>query len=169
MDTPCSIQAVFLDPLREAAFTKTCVTRAVQEAVPLFCGRFLTDLDFGGVLRRGTLTPWVVLRQYGNSCFVNARPLLADALRAEVGLQEAEAAIRGGTQRIVVLSQILDAVQDGLLCSQDLAALVDARSSHTRVIFTGCSVSLEAAQSLGLSDIVALQTTASFDQVFHGL
>jgi cob(I)alamin adenosyltransferase len=68
---------------------------------------------------------------------VNARPILADAGRAEIGLEEAETALRSGKFDLVLLSQILTAVDEGLLTEVDVLGLVSARPEHVGLILTG--------------------------------
>lgn len=129
-----AVEAVVLDRRAEIEFVAAWVERSIQENLSLFVARFVVEACFG----KQPSSPRVEIRQYGAGCFVNASPLLADALRAQQGLEEAEAAIRDGNFSTVILSRILDAVQDGVLCHDDLMASLNARREPTRLILTGC-------------------------------
>jgi hypothetical protein len=137
MDTAHARQIFVGDDGQEMRFLRQVCTQAVCDATPLFLARFLAEISLVGRTPEFLSSPWITLRQYGGSCFVNAPPPLADALRAETGLAEAEAAVHSGKYRIVILSQILDAFGAGLLTPEDLAALVDACPAHVRLILTG--------------------------------
>jgi ATP:corrinoid adenosyltransferase len=140
MDAAHARQIFVGDDGQLARFLRQVCTQAACDSTPLFLARFLTDLGPGELASEFQSSPWIALRQYGGSCFVNAAPPLADALRAETGLAEAEAAVHSGKYRIVVLCQVLDAVGAGLLTSEDLAALVDACPAHVQLILTGHSL-----------------------------
>lgn len=121
------------------------VTQASQADKTLFLGRFLTDL----VLSVTMLSQWkkngVVLRQYGNSYYVNACPTLADVRRVELGVEESEIALRSGKYDVVLLSQILNAVDEHLLTSPDIQRLANACPKHVSLILTGDKAPSEIA------------------------
>jgi cob(I)alamin adenosyltransferase len=140
MDAADAGQIFVGDELQETRFLQQVCAQAVRHSTPLFLACFLADRSPGDRLTGFPSSRGITLRQYGGSCFVNAPPPLADALRAEMGLAEAEETLRGGRYSIVVLCQILDAVGEGLLTPDDLAALVDARPAHVRLILSGRSL-----------------------------
>jgi cob(I)alamin adenosyltransferase len=86
-----------------------------------------------------------MLRQYGHSCFVNAYPPLADAGRIEIGLDEAEAALQSDQYDIVLLSQILTAIDEHLLTGFDIARLIQVCPDRVTLILTGRNAPQELA------------------------
>jgi cob(I)alamin adenosyltransferase len=161
MDAAHSRQIVVGDDGRLSRFLRQVCTQAVSASSPLFLARFLTDLGPGELASECLPSPWITLRQYGGGCFVNAAPPLADALRAETGLAEAEAAVHSGKYRIVVLSQILDAVGEGLLTPEDLAALVDACPAHVQLVLTGRSLPPTVTAASRFTVCLSVYTPAS--------
>lgn len=138
-----TVELVLGNAEEEEARVRAMLNEAFQTGAALFFGRFLTDLLSPDEARPLEATSNVVLRQYGRSCHVNAPPLLADARRAEIGWEEAEAALRGGRHDRVLLSQILTAVEQELLVASDLLALMDQRPEHVTLILTGASAPAE--------------------------
>lgn len=147
-----SVQTLVVDRHREVDSLREITIHAVQQKAPLFVARFLTDMSVGEIGSLLLPRDSIVLRQYGGSCYVNAPPSLADALRAERGLDEAETALRSGEFPIVVLSQILNAVYDQVLRPHDVAALVDARPGPVSLILTGGGIPSSVVEALGLTD-----------------
>ena len=134
-----AVEIVLGDFEQEKSQLRAIVTQSIQSQASLFVGRFLSDLPLPDGVRSQWATSKVVLRQYGCSLYVNAPPLLADARRAEIGLEEAETALCGGRFDRVLLSQFLTAVDEGLLTAADVLELVDARPRHVALILTGCT------------------------------
>jgi ATP:corrinoid adenosyltransferase len=132
-----AVELVLRDAAQEESYVRAMVKQAIQTRTSLFFGRFLNDLLSPDEARSLGAKSNIVLRQYGYSCHVNAPPLLADAGRAEIGLEEAEAALRSGKYDLVLLSQILTAVEEDLLTASDLLALMDQRPEHVTLILTG--------------------------------
>lgn len=130
---------------------ESIVNQASQAGKRVFFGRFLTDL----VLSDTMLSQWkengVVLRQYGNSCYVNACPPLADVRRVELGVEESEAALRSGKYDIVLLSQILSAIDEPLLACPDIQLLVNACPKHVSLILTGDKAPSEIARNTNIA------------------
>lgn len=122
---------------REEFRVHEIVAEAIETKTATFVGRFLRDM----ALTESVAAEWrdshITLRQYGHSCFVNAYPPLADAGRIEIGLDEAEAALRSGRYDIVLLSQILTAIDEHLLTSSDIARLIQVCPDRVTLILTG--------------------------------
>jgi cob(I)alamin adenosyltransferase len=132
-----NIELVLGTDEQEEARVHAIVTQAIQRKAAVFVGRFLRDM----ALTKSIVAEWrdsnIMLRQYGHSCFVNAYPPLADAGRIEIGLDEAEVALHGGQYDIVLLSQILTAIDERLLTSSDIARLVQVCPDRVTLILTG--------------------------------
>jgi cob(I)alamin adenosyltransferase len=112
----------------------------VEKQTALFFARFLADIPASwdnNVTYSLRYSMRIVCRQYGRSYFVNACPPLDDVVRAEIGLEEAEAALQSGRHEVVLLSQILTAVEERLLSLQDVIRLIANRPPHVRLILTG--------------------------------
>jgi len=138
-----NVELVLGDDEQEESRVHAIVARAIQAKATVFVGRFLCDMTLPEPVASAWREANVTLRQYGHSCFVNAYPPLADAGRAEIGLEEAEAALRSGKYDIVLLSQVLTAIDERLLTSFDLAALIEARPEDVALVLTGCNVPTE--------------------------
>lgn len=156
MDAEHMVQMLILDSRAEAGLLRDVLARAIRDATPLYLGRFLTDLGWEDSATRMSECPGIVLRQYGGSRFVNAPPPLADGLRAEIGLAEAEAALRSGDHQFVVLSQFLDTLPEGLLTVEDLVSLIESRPAQVRLILTGRSVPAAVAATPRLAHYLSV-------------
>jgi cob(I)alamin adenosyltransferase len=132
-----TVELVLGDAERELSQVCAIVTRAIQVKTPLFLGRFLSDIAMHEKELSSWTDPHIVVRQFGCSCYVNACPPLADANRVEIGLEEAEAALRSNRYEVVLLSQILTAIDEDLLTTQDIESLFGARPQHVTLILTG--------------------------------
>ncbi len=122
---------------QEMVHVHTIVTQASEGKESLFLGRFLSDLPSSNGFPDEWKAPDIVVRQYGCSCRMNACPQLAEAGRIDLGMEEAETAIRSGRYRTVLLSQVLTAVEENLLTAQDILWLIDTRPEHVTLILTG--------------------------------
>jgi cob(I)alamin adenosyltransferase len=127
------------------------IKQAAEQQKPLFFARFLTDIpatwsDAAVDLLRHA--PHIALRQYGQSCYVNACPPLDEVARAEIGLDESETALRSGQYDMVLLDHILTAVQEHLLSLEDIERLVKKRPPHVRLILTGCDIPPDLAAAI---------------------
>ena len=131
------------DADRERMHIQAIVDHAIETRSSLFLGRFSTDL----LLPESVLQRWkdsrIVLRQYGSRFYVNACPPLAYARRAEVGLEEAEAALRSGKYDTVVLSQVFDVIEEAYVTVRDLQQVLDARPEQVSLVLTGRRAPLE--------------------------
>jgi len=132
-----SLEIIVADVSTEEARVKQVVQQAREESDSLFIGRFLTDLCFSEADERMEQGPSIVVRQYGNSCWVNASSNLADAYRAELGLEEARDAVVSGRYSTVYLSQVLNTVAEDLLAAADLKELIELCPAHLRLVMTG--------------------------------
>jgi cob(I)alamin adenosyltransferase len=150
-----AVELVLGEAEQEETRVRAMVTQAIQTRASLFVGRFLTDLSVPDEVRSFWAKSRVVLRQYGCSCHVNAPPPLADAGRAEIGLEEAEAALRSGKYDLVLLSQILTAVEEDLLTTADLLALIAKRPTRVTLILTGLHAPTDIIAECGRSAAVS--------------
>jgi cob(I)alamin adenosyltransferase len=140
-----TVKLVLTDAGQEEARLNAIVAQTIAARNSLFLGRFLSDLLLPDAIRSQWARSRVALRQYGYSCHVNAPPLLADIGRAEIGLEEAEAALRSGVYEVVLLSQILTAVDADLLTTRDVQSLCGVRPQHVTLILTGRNAPTEIA------------------------
>lgn len=135
-----TVEIVLGDFEQEESQLLAIVVQSIQARACLFVGRFLADLSLPAEVPPLWATSNVVLRQYGSSCYVNAPPLLDDAKRAEIGLEEAETALSSGKYDLVLLSHILTAIDEGLLTTTDVLGLVNGRPKHVNLVLTGRTV-----------------------------
>jgi cob(I)alamin adenosyltransferase len=91
-----------------------------------------------GELEGVKFLPNVTLRQFGREGFVNPkRPQPADFARAKAALEDARSAMLGGEVDIVILDEINNALELGLLPVEDVLALLDARPATVELVLTG--------------------------------
>jgi ATP:corrinoid adenosyltransferase len=140
-----TVELVLGDFEYERAYLGAVATQAIQTQESLFVARFLTDLS----LSHDVLSKWsdsgIELRQFGSSRHVNAYMQLADIGRVDIGMEESEVALRGGNYDVVVLSQILIALNEDLLTTADILSLIDTTPANVRLILTGCDAPAEIA------------------------
>jgi cob(I)alamin adenosyltransferase len=134
---------------REEARVYATVIEAIRTKTRLFVGRFLIDLSTSHTLRSSWSHQNVRLRNYAgdDSVYVNSQPRLAEGRRVEIGIEEAESVLRSGEFDIVLLSQVLTAVDEGLLPLQDILSLMDVRSDDVTLILTGQTIPAEIARN----------------------
>jgi ATP:corrinoid adenosyltransferase len=140
-----TVEIVLGDAEYEKSYIRAMATQSIQAGKAMFLGRFLTDLS----LSDEVLLKWkhsnIVLRQYGNSCHVNACLPLADAGRIDIGMEESENALQSKKYDLVLLSQILIAVDEDLLTTADILSLIYANPANVRLILTGRNAPAEIA------------------------
>ena len=142
-----SVEIVVADAAVEKPRVEAIVREAFKEegGGSLFLGRFLEDFSPEEAKRLRQQGPNIVLKQYGLGCWGNVHPRLADIARAELGLDDAREAIRSDAHRVVVLSQVLNIVDEDLLSAQEVAELIDLRPTHLHLVLTGDRMPAELA------------------------
>jgi hypothetical protein len=132
-----SVQTIVAEATTEEERVTAMMREASEQETPLYVGRFLTDFSDSEVEPLLEDSPWIAVKQFGQTCWVNAQPPLADAYRAELGLKDARKAIESDQYGTVVLSQVLGAVCDNLITSRDIEELVGACPADRKLVLTG--------------------------------
>lgn len=143
-----SVQTIVADAPTEEARVTTILHEASENETSLFVGRFLTEFSDPQIDPIVEQAPWIAVKQYGQGCWVNAQPPVADAYRTEIGLKDAHKAIESEQYETIVLSQVLGAVCDNLIAPREIEALVGACSPDQRLILTGDRLPEELARSV---------------------
>ena len=138
-----AIQLMLGDAEQEASCLHAIVTQAIETRSSLFLGRFLTDFSASDAQRLSQNNSHIMLRQYGHSQYVNAQPIVANVRRIEIGLEEAEEALKSGKYDTVLLSQVLTAVGNDMLRISHLFALLGQRPDQVTLVLTGSSAPVE--------------------------
>ncbi len=133
-----SIQFLKASPLSESTQLATLLQNASDQSGEVFIGCFGDGPSPIDLTEASELASKIVIRRYGDACWVNANPLLADAYRAEQGLAEAHEAVESDRYQLVYLSQVLTEVSEGLLTPQDIGQLIRSVPLHSplRLVLT---------------------------------
>jgi len=112
--------------------------RAAGHGLRVHIVQFLKGWPHYGELEGLKFLPNVTLRQFGREGFVNPKkPLPADYERAGAALQDARAAMLSGEVDIVILDEVNNALELGLVSQEAVLALLDARPANVELILTG--------------------------------
>jgi len=112
--------------------------RAAGYGLRVHIVQFLKGWTHYGELAGVKLLPSVTLRQFGRQGFVNPkRPLPADYELARAALEDARRAMLAGEVDIVILDEVNNALELGLLPVEAVLALLDERPASVELILTG--------------------------------
>ncbi len=112
--------------------------RAAGYGLRVHIVQFLKGWPHYGELEGVKFLPNVTLRQFGREGFVNPkRPQPADFERAGAALQDARAAMLSGVTDIVILDEVNNALELGLVSVEAVVALLEERPAHVELVLTG--------------------------------
>lgn len=112
--------------------------RAAGHGFRVYIIQFMKGWPEYGELRSVELLPTVRLRQYGRKGFVHPqRPLRRDFELAREALEDARSSMLSGEVDILILDEINNALEIGLIELQDVLALLEQRPGQVEVILTG--------------------------------
>jgi len=112
--------------------------RAAGYGLRVHIVQFLKGWEHYGELAGVKLLPSVTLRQFGRSGFVNPkRPLPQDYDLARAALADVRAAMLSGEVDIVILDEVNNALELGLLPVEAVLALLDERPANVELVLTG--------------------------------
>jgi cob(I)alamin adenosyltransferase len=114
--------------------------------------QFMKGDPYYGELQAAARLPNFEVRQFGRPDFVDRdNPAHIDIHMAQQALTNARAILVGGQYDVVILDEIIVAVDFGLIELRDVMALIESRDDKTELILTGRSAPREIIQ---LADLV---------------
>ena len=110
--------------------------RAAGAEYRVFIGQFMKKGEYSEIKALKHLSAYVTIEQYGRTCFVST-PSEEDIRAAREGLEEVRQAVSSGEYRIVILDELLVAVDFGLVPVEDVLQLISLRPPHVELVLTG--------------------------------
>lgn len=114
--------------------------RAAGRGLRTYVAQFMKKGEYGELLAvRERLADMITIEQFGLPEFHHREQGVSEAetRAAELGLAAAEAALRGGAFRIVVLDEVNTLLHFGIVPVERVLALLDARPAHVELVLTG--------------------------------
>lgn len=114
--------------------------RAAGRGLRTYMAQFMKKGEYGELLAvRERLADMITIEQFGLSEFHHREQGVseAEARAAEAGLAAAEAALRGGGYRVVVLDEVNTLLHFGIVPVGRVLALLDLRPSPVELVLTG--------------------------------
>ncbi len=132
--------------------------RALGHGYRVYMIHFMKGRDYGEFLAVGQM-PNITVVKAGRDCFVKrGDPDPVDVDLAREGFSTAEKAILSGEYDLVVLDEIIIAVDYGLLEEDELLALLKKKPADVTVILTGRSASTELVKMADMvSEVLAIK------------
>lgn len=113
--------------------------RAAGAGLKVYIGQFMKKGDYSEIKALAHLAEAVTIEQFGLGRFVDGRPAPAEIEAARQGLQRVHAVLAAGRHAVVIVDEANVAAACGLLSTDALLALVDARPAGVELVFTGRS------------------------------
>jgi len=110
--------------------------RATGARKKVYIGQFI-KADTYSELRCLKKIKAISVEQFGRGCFIRGKPSRTDIMLAQKGLVRAEKKIRSGKFDVVILDEILCALDLGLLKAQDVLALMRKMPECIELVLTG--------------------------------
>jgi cob(I)alamin adenosyltransferase len=112
-----------------------CLRAAGAGKTVFFC-QFLKGRGTGeaAFLRK---TAGVCVEQFGRSRFITGKPSAGDIRSAERGLRRAEEAVLGGKFAMVILDEVHQALELGLLDVEELLSILRRAPEEVEIVLTG--------------------------------
>lgn len=111
--------------------------RALGAGKKVFFAQFVKGMEYGEHKILNTLSPGLVLKQYGLDCFIEKEPTLKDIAAARNGLSEVADIIRSGKYDLVVLDEANIALYYKLFTVDELLHIIMDRPEGVEIVVTG--------------------------------
>jgi len=126
--------------------------RAAGHGLRVHIVQFMKGWPEYGELRSVTFLPTVTLRQHGRKGFVHPKkPLPQDYEMARKALEDARQSMLGGEIDIIILDEINNALDMGLVGLPEMLELLEEKPAHVELVLTGRGA---PAQLLERADLV---------------
>ncbi|NLY39701.1 MAG: cob(I)yrinic acid a,c-diamide adenosyltransferase [Firmicutes bacterium] len=132
--------------------------RAHGQGYRIYIIHFMKGRDYGEFLASHYLPRWTVVRA-GRDVFVDReKPAEIDIELAREGFAQAQKAIFSGEYDLVVLDEIIVAVDYGLIPEQELLQLLQEKPAAVHLVLTGRGASPELIKRADMvSEVVAIK------------
>ena len=111
--------------------------RAAGAGFRIYIGQFMKAGPYSEVEALKRFSDQVTLEQYGSGRFVRGRPSDEDRQLARQGFESALAALTGGQFQLVILDESMVALHQGLISSEQMEQVIDARPEGVELVLTG--------------------------------
>ncbi len=111
--------------------------RAAGAGKKVFFAQFVKGLDYAEIDAVRRYLPTIVIRQYGQGCFIVEMPTQSDIDAARNGLKEVTELLASGEYDVMVLDEACIALYYNLFSVTELLESLNKRRAETEVIVTG--------------------------------
>ncbi|MDD5659302.1 MAG: cob(I)yrinic acid a,c-diamide adenosyltransferase [Actinomycetota bacterium] len=125
--------------------------RAYGYGLKIFIAQFIKGKKYNEIKALEKFKDNVIVKQYGNGCFIRKKPSKTDIEMAENGLKEIRQILTSGNYDVVIMDEINVAMYFDLLKVEDVIELIKLKPEKVELILTGRKV---APQILEMADLV---------------
>ena len=125
--------------------------RAYGYGLKIFIAQFIKGKKYNEIKALEKFKDNVIVKQYGNGCFIRKKPSKMDIEMAENGLKEIRQILTSGDYDVVIMDEINVAMYFDLLKVEDVIELIKLKPEKVELILTGRKV---APQILEMADLV---------------
>lgn len=111
--------------------------RALGAGKKVFFAQFVKGMEYAENKILDTLSPRIILKQYGLDCFIEKEPTANDIEAARNGLGDVADIIRNGKYDLVILDEANIALFYHLFSVNELLAVIDERAEGVEIVVTG--------------------------------
>ena len=111
--------------------------RAVGAGLKIYLGQFIKKGSTGEIKALRRFHPDIIVRQYGQGCFIRHKPAPTDILSARKGLNDLIRAMTCGKYDLVIADEIICAMNAELITPEEILQLIDKRPQSVELVLTG--------------------------------
>ena len=111
--------------------------RAFGAGLKVYLGQFIKKGSFSEIKALRLFHPAITARQYGRGCFIRNKPVSADILSAQNGLNALGRAMICGKYDLVIADEIFCALNAGLIKAEEILRLIDEKPLSVELVLTG--------------------------------
>ena len=111
--------------------------RAAGAGMRVFLGQFVKGMKYSEVATLKRLADVITVRQFGRSCFIERKPDPEDIRLAQAGLAETRHILASKDYQLVILDEVTIANHYGLVSTDELLELIDAKPEDVELVITG--------------------------------
>lgn len=112
--------------------------RAVGAGYKVFIGQFIKMGEYSEIKAlKERFSDMVTIEQFGSGRFIKGTPTPEQIELARKGIERIQSVMVSGEFQVIILEEANIAVSLGLLSSEQLLALIDAKPENVELVFTG--------------------------------
>lgn len=111
--------------------------RAAGAGKKVYFAQFVKGKIYSEIDAINRYIPEVTIKQYGRGCFIVNEPTSEDIHAAREGLAEVAVVIQSGKYDLVILDEATIALHYKLFSTEELIAVLRAKSAETEIVVTG--------------------------------